>query len=103
MPPAREAAHRGILHHDRVVDANQSWFLEQVLRDFEPTVNFSLLMLKTPIHGHRRMIGEGEYAHRRVYRRADWGQSVPWCGAGIRPMPLNTNFCRRLPSQVSVV
>jgi hypothetical protein len=48
-------------------------------------------------------IGEGEHAHRRVYRRADWGQTVPWCGAGTRPMPLNTNFCRRLPSQVSVV
>ena len=54
-------------------------------------------------HDPDAKIGEGERAHRRVYRRADWGQSVPWCGAGTRPMPLNTNFCRRLPSQVSVV
>ena len=37
------------------------------------------------------------------YCVAERGQSAPWFWLVIGPNPLNTNFCRRLPSYVSVV
>ena len=73
-------------------------------------LDHALLAEQAGRRSQRRRAGGGDglqecpsAGHDTPYCRADCGHTVPWCGAGTRPMPLKTNFCRRLPSQVSVV